>query len=104
MATYEISDDLVTLARGWLRIGITTRDDEIRQTMKACLIDLHNGGVENTDTEDAAIQQAMKLYLKAQFGYDEDAERFGKAYEFFKWSLELSGDYNGKTAAEETSG
>lgn len=90
----EITTALVTSARGWLRISTESRDDEIEQVMEACLIDLANGGVAVIDTDDAAIQQCLKLFLKSQFGYDEQAERFGKAYEFMKASLALSGDYN----------
>ncbi len=90
----EITTALITSARGWLRISTESRDDEIRQVMEACLIDLANGGVEVIDTSDAAIQQCLKLFLKSQFGYDTNAEKFGKAYEFLKYSLALSGDYN----------
>ncbi len=87
--------DLVEAARGWLRIGTRSRDDEIRQTIQACLIDLHNGGVARAPEDDPVIQQAIKLYLKAQFGYDAEAERFAESYEFLKGSLALSGEYNG---------
>lgn len=90
----EITTALVAEARGWLRITTESRDDEIEQVMNACLIDLSNAGVVAIDAEDAAIKQALKLYLKSQFGYDSDAVRFGKAYEFLKCSLALSGDYN----------
>lgn len=93
--TYTISDEYVAEARGWLRITITSRDEEIRQTIQAGLSDLSNGGVKKIDPEDPAIKQAMKLWLKSQFGYDADADRFGQAYEFYKKSLALSGDYNG---------
>lgn len=93
----EISDELVASARGWLRIVTTSRDEEIRQTIAACLVDLKNGGVVNIDTSDQLIQQAVKLYLKSQFGYDAAAERFSAAYEHLKFSLALSGDYNTET-------
>lgn len=97
----DISSELIESARGWLRITTESRDEEIGQVMEACLIDLKNSGVSVIDTTDAAIQQAMKLYLKSQFGYDANAERFGKAYEFLKYSLALSGDYN---TEEDTDG
>ena len=90
----EITDAMVTSAKTWLRISTASADDEIRQTMEACLIDLKNGGVVVIDTDDSVIQQAMKLYLKSQFGYDAGAERFSQSYEFLKRSLALSGDYN----------
>ena len=98
----EEEDALITAARGWLRIGTKSRNDEIKQVMDACLIDLKNGGVVVIDTDDPAIQQAMKLFLKSQFGYDNNAERFGKAYEFMKASLALSGDYNTEAENGET--
>ena len=90
----DITTDLVTEARSWLRISTESRDDEIKQVMEACLIDLSNGGVVVIDPDDSAIKQAMKLYLKSQFGYDNNADKFGRAYEYLKYSLALSGDYN----------
>lgn len=90
----EISSELIASARGWLRITTESRDDEIEQVLGACLIDLSNGGVVVVDTDDPAIQQAMKLYLKSQFGYDSNAEKFSEAYEHLKKALALSGDYN----------
>ena len=87
-------DALVAAARGWLRISTTSRDSEIRQVIDACLIDLSIGGVAVVDTDDPAIRQAIKLYLKSQFGYDANASRFGQAYEFMKIALALCGDYN----------
>lgn len=91
---YAVTDDQIKEARGWLRIGVTSRDEEIGQVLSACLIDLKNSGVSNRDNDDPIIKQAMKLYLKAFFGYDEDAERYSKSYEFLKNSLALCEDYN----------
>lgn len=93
----EITDELITSAKRWLRISTTSADEEVGQVMAACLIDLKTGGVSVLDPTDAAIQQAMKLYLKAHFGYDSNAERFAAAYEHLKAALALSGDY-GKEA------
>lgn len=90
----EIAQELVTSARKWLRFGTTSQDDEIRQTIMACLIDLSNGGVKNNDPDDEIIQQCIKLYLKAQFGYEDNAQKYEAAYEHLKRGLALSGDYN----------
>ena len=98
----EISSELIASARGWLRITTESRDEEIEQVLGACLIDFSNGGVVVIDPSDPAIQQAMKLFLKSQFGYDNNAERFGKAYEYLKYSLALSGDYNTEADDGET--
>ena len=100
----EISNELITSARGWLRTATTLRDDEIRQVMEACLIDLSIGGVAVIDVEDQAIQQAIKLYLKSQFGYDAKAEKFGQAYEHLKAALALCGDYNTEEAEDGENG
>lgn len=95
-----ISEELIAEARTWLRMTTTTLDDEIEQTIAACILDLNNGGVVNLDTDDALIRQAVKLYLKAQFGYDTSREKFERAYEFLKYSLELSSDYNAESEDE----
>lgn len=87
----EINDSFIDSARTWLRISTRSRDDEIRQTILACLIDLGNGGVDDPDLDSPLVQQAVKLYLKAQFGYDSDAEKFSRSYEFLKASMALSG-------------
>ena len=91
-----ITNEMVSSAKGWLRIG--TRDDEVKQVMEACLIDLSMGGATEVKPSDPVVQQAMKLYLKAQFGYDSKAEQFGQAYEHLKSALALCGDYNGRIA------
>lgn len=88
------TSNLLPEARVWLRITSTALDEEIVQTMDACVLDLQNGGVVSIDITDPLIKQAVKLYLKSQFGYDAKADRFGSAYEFLKYSLELSSDYN----------
>lgn len=95
----DVGTTLLTVAKTWLRITSSAYDDEITQTIDACVLDLTNGGVVNIDSSDTLIQQAIKLYLKAQFGYNDESDKFAKAYEFLKYSLELSEDYN--TEAEE---
>jgi len=90
----EITSELISSARSWLRIATQSRDEEIEQVLEACSIDLSMAGVKHIDFEDAGIQQAMKLYLKSQFGYDSKAEQFANAYEHLKKALALCGDYN----------
>lgn len=96
MITLEENLGLVVEARLWIRKSSDIFDDEIVQTMDSCLLDLKNAGVQKVDTDDALIKQALKLYLKAQFGYEEDSEKFARSYEHLKSSLSLSGDYNGR--------
>lgn len=88
--------ELIAEARLWIRKSSNAFDSEIVQTMDSCILDLKNAGVRKLDTDDALIRQALKLYLKAQFGYEEDSDKFAKSYEHLKSSLSLSGDYNGR--------
>ena len=88
-------DSILPYARVWARRASTNFDDEICQTLAAGLLDLQNAGVVRLDIRDPLIQQAEKLYLKANFGSDPNADKFAQAYGYLKASLSLSGDYNG---------
>lgn len=85
-----------------LRKSGTTFDDEITDLIDAAIADLRNVGIVVTETQaaqepievdDPLITRAIILYLKAEFGYLNDAERFRKAYDYLKCSLSLSDDY-----------
>lgn len=89
-----IPQSLLDEAKIWVGYSKSVFDDEIVQTLQACILDLNNGGVVVIDLDDPLIKQAMKLYLKAHFRSDPSAEKFMKSYEFLKYSLELSSDYN----------
>lgn len=91
----EMDVGLVEKIKLWLR-GIDMGDmldDEIWQDVLACCADLRLSGVVKTDLDDPLIQQAVKLYCKAHFGYEEDSEKFQRAYDALKASLSLSGEY-----------
>lgn len=103
MAESQITEEMIVSARKWLRIATTSKDDEIRQVMEACLLDLSVGGVAVANPSDNLVAQAIKLYLKAQFGYDTNAEKFEQAYEHLKRALALCGDYNTE-ASDGTTG
>lgn len=87
------SSELLTNAKKWLHAISDAADDEYVQTIDACVFDLQNAGVGIVDLGDPLIQQAVKLYLKAQAGYEDDAERFGEAYEHLKKALAISYRY-----------
>ena len=87
-----MTSEYLRMARQWLRISTDALAEELDQTMEACLLDLHNAGVNTPRMDSALIQQAVKLYCKAHFGYDSDSDKFAKAYEYLKCSLALSND------------
>lgn len=87
------ADALLAAAKKWLRRSSDKLDDEITQTMAAAFLDMKNAGIKRLDKEDPLIQQAVKLYLKAHFGYDDQPEKWEAAYERLKAALSLSSDY-----------
>ena len=97
----EIGTKLLPAARKWVRRSSSTLDDEIQQTVSACMLDMKNAGISNIDSEDPLIQQAAKLYLKAHFGYDDTPEKWEQAYERLKASLSLNSDYTRKQVAAD---
>lgn len=84
---------LLPEAKKWLRRSTDKLDDEILQTTAAAFLDMKNAGIKQLDKEDPLIRQAVKLYLKAHFGYDDQPEKWEAAYERLKSALSLSGDY-----------
>ena len=68
-----------------LRIRTNKLDEEIEDMINACLLDLSVGGVKKINTTDPLIQQAVKIYCKANFGLDnKDSEKYYQSYEMLK--------------------
>ena len=78
-----------------LRIKSNKIDDEIQDLISACKIDLSISGVRKVREDDPIIQRVIILYVKANFGLDNnDSEKYYKSYLLLKQSLSLCGDYN----------
>jgi len=92
----EFAAALLPEARTWLRRSSGNLDEEIRQTAAAAYLDMRNVGIARLSAEDPLIKQAVKLYLKAHFGYDDQPEKWEAAYERLKAALSLSSDYTVK--------
>jgi hypothetical protein len=71
-------------------------DDELEPLILACKKDLKLAGVDIINDDDALVNRAAVLYAKANFGYDEDGERYRRSYEALKNSMALSGDYTNR--------
>lgn len=76
-----------------LRIKNTAYDKEIQDLIDACKIDLNIAGVEEVDETEPLTAQAIKLYCKGNFGYDENSDKFQQAYESLKTVMALASDY-----------
>ena len=81
-------------AKTSLRIKSNQFDEELDGIIQAAMADLHLSGVEKVKEYDPLIRRAVILYCKANFGFDEDSERYSAAYDLLKRSLSLAGDYN----------
>ena len=78
-----------------LRIKSSAFDDEIKDLIEAAKTDLFISGIKTINENDALIQQAIKIYCKANFGLDnKDSEKYQKSYDMLKQHLALCGDYN----------
>lgn len=77
-----------------LRIKSTAYDDEVTGLIMSSLADLNIAGVDKIDPEDALTTQAIILYCKGNFGYDENSDRFRDAYEGLKRVMALAREYD----------
>lgn len=80
-----------------LRIKSNAFDSEITGLIDACKIDLGLAGVVAIDDTDSLIKTAITFYCKANFGFNEDSEKWQKAYDNVKCALSLAGDYNAES-------
>lgn len=82
--------------RAALRISSTSGKitEEIEDCINACKADMKNDGVKVIDESDKLIVRAITLYCKAEFGYNDQAEKFRKSYDTLKMRLALSQEYN----------
>lgn len=90
--------------RAALRISSTSAKitEEIEDCIEACKADLKNDGVKRVDENDALIIRAITLYCKAEFGYQNNAEKFRKSYDTLKMRLSMSQEYNTVPDMSET--
>ena len=76
-----------------LRIRNVAYDKEIEDLIDICKADLTIAGVQVVDEIEPLTAQAIKLYCKGNFGYDENSEKFQQAYESLKIVMALASDY-----------
>lgn len=76
-----------------LRIKNSAYDSEITDLIDSCKADMKISGIAKIEETDPLTAQAIKLYCKGSFGYDENSEKFIAAYANLKIAMALSGDY-----------
>lgn len=90
--------------RAAIRTSSKNKDitEEIEDCIAACKKDLQDVGVKRLDETDPLIIRAITLYVKAEFGFNENAEKFHNSYESLKTHLSMSSEYN--TVSETDTG
>ena len=77
-----------------IRVSSTAMSiEEVTDLIYAAANDINRQGVRVINLEDPLTKQAVKLYIKANYGYDADHDRFRVAYEALSAAMALSGDY-----------
>ena len=87
-------EELLEKVKLALRIKHTALDDDIADNIQACLLDLQVHGVVHKGAEDQLIQNAVKLYCKAEYTDDPaKAEKFGQRYKELRDCLRAAEGY-----------
>ena len=88
MATTITSEYLTEIARAVRVNQTTTSEQELTGLILACVADLQRQGVKQIDLDDALTKQAVKLYCKGHYGYD-DGGKFLQCYEALSAAMAL---------------
>ena len=78
----EIGYEVIEKLMQRVRVGESAAD-ELEDLVKTCIRELEISGVYGS-VDDPTYFQAIVLYCKANYGYDEKTERFQKAFEKLK--------------------
>lgn len=74
-------DELLQNVKTAIRIKHAALDNDIQDNIQACLLDLKVHGIIHAGAEDALIQNAVKLYCKAEYTDDpEKSDTFRERY------------------------
>lgn len=85
---------LVEKIKHSLRIGHSGIDEDIKEHIEACKLDLKRVGIVKIRDDDYLILQAIKLYVKWHLNYEDEGERYMQSYNMLRISLAMCGDYN----------
>ena len=94
-----IDQSLLTKIKNNLRISHNKLDDDLSDTIAACLADLKVCGVqaptlENTQETDPLILNAVKLYCRKEYTDDPvKSAEYGRRYDALKSSLMMATGY-----------
>lgn len=92
---------LLAKAKEVLRLSSNVTDTEVTDLINAAIFDLRRVGVivpqevipTYTGDVDPLLERAILLYCKANYGYNDNSEKFRAAYDHLIMALSLSQDY-----------
>ena len=100
----EINQSLLAKVKTYLRISHTALDDDLKDTIAACLADLNVCGVQAPKQEetDPLILNAIKLYCKCAFTDDQaKATAYMARYDAMKSCLMMAEGYREEATDDE---
>ena len=75
-----------------LRIHHDKLNSDIEANIEACKLDMERVGIDTTKM-DALMEKAIKLYLRWQYNFENQADRYCNAYNHLRNALSLSKKY-----------
>lgn len=97
-----IEQALLNKVKTNLRISHSVLDDDLADTIEACLQDLKVCGVLDPDVADPLILNAIKLYSRAAYTDDTGkAAAYQARYDALKSCLMMAEGYGGKVVTHE---
>ena len=75
-----------------VRVRSADAELELQRQVEACKKEMELAGIYG-DEADPLYRQAVRLYCKSHYGYDEDTERFQAAFGSLRDAMALSGNY-----------
>ena len=88
-----MASEILNDVKAAIRVKADSANGEIEDLIDACKKELEISGVYIQDEKDGLAKQAIKLYCKAHYGYDEKSAQFQLAYESLRDAMALSGEY-----------
>ena len=97
-----IEQELLNKVKTNLRISHSVLDDDLADTVEACLKDLEVCGLVSPQPTDPLILNAIKLYCRAAYTDDTGkAAAYQARYDALKSCLMMAEDYRAEVAADE---
>lgn len=92
-----IDQSILSKIKTNLRISHTVLDEDVEDTIAACLADLEVCGVLDPQTDDPLILNAIKLYCRAEYTDDNGkAASYMARYDALKSCLMMAEGYGGE--------